>query len=230
LRLLKIVVYITTVGFIIVIPLVVVNALGSEKGDGLNKFSFSNVGEDQKLRLYAHAVVSWAFFGFILLVIYRELRFYIALRNAYVISKAYSSRISSRTLLVTSIPHQYLNEDSLKEVFDGVERVWINTDVKKLNDKVEERTKAVDELETAELTYIQAVDKRRRKALKNGVDEEQRLIGSEWSSREDRPTRQWPPLIGRKSDAIEYNRNKIVNLNDKIKDLQERQKDLDVKL
>jgi hypothetical protein len=75
-------------------------------------------------------------------MITRESIYYINLRHAYLLSPYYASRLSSRTVLFTSVPEEYLNEANLRRMLgESVERVWIPTDTGDLEDEVKERDK-----------------------------------------------------------------------------------------
>ena len=112
---------------------------------------------------YAHVLISWLFYGFVLFTIYRELIFFTTMRQAYMLSPIYSTRISARTLLVQTIPAPCLNESALRRVFDHVKRVWIPTDTSSLDDLVAERDKIAMKLEAAEVKLIRTADKARTK-------------------------------------------------------------------
>lgn len=156
--------------------------------------------------LYAHVLVGWIFFGFILFTIYRELIYYITLRQAYMLSPQYATRISARTVLITTIPEKYVTETALRRVFDNVKRVWINTDTKELEELVEEREKTSLRLEAAEVKLIKLADAARRKgALGNDppeedgeVEGESGSVAARWLDRKNRPTHKLKFLVGEK--------------------------------
>lgn len=82
LRFLKTSVYICFIGaaitWVILFP---VNATGGGDASQLDRLGFGNVRH--KDRLYAHAVVAWVFFGFVMLVIARERMWLVGLRQAW---------------------------------------------------------------------------------------------------------------------------------------------------
>lgn len=175
---------------------------GKDRGLAGNKLS-NFVGT---YRLYAHVLIGWVFFGFILFTIYRELVYYITLRQAFMLSPQYSTRISARTVLITTIPRKYITETALRRVFDNVKRVWINTDTKELEELVEEREKTAMQLEAAEVKLIKLADAARRKgALGNDppeedgeVEGESGSVAARWLDRKNRPTHRLKFLIGEK--------------------------------
>lgn len=122
------------------------------------------------------------------------------------LSPQYATRISARTVLITTIPRQYLTETALRRIFDNVTRIWINTDTKELEELVEERDKTAMKLEAAEVKLIKLADAARRKgALGNDPPEEDGeaegesgSVAARWLDRKDRPTHKLKFLIGEK--------------------------------
>lgn len=119
------------------------------------------------------------------------------------LSPQYATRISARTVLITTIPQKYLTETALKRVFDNVKRIWINTDTKELEELVEERTKTALQLEAAEVKLIKLADAARRKGAGNDspeedgeVEGESGSIAARWLDRKHRPTHRLKPLVG----------------------------------
>lgn len=99
----------------------------------------------------------------------RECIYYINLRQAYLLSPFYGNRLSSRTVLFTCVPQQYLDEAKLRKVFgDSVKNVWIPRDTDELENLVKERDQTAFRLEKAEITLIKKANAARNTALKNG--------------------------------------------------------------
>jgi hypothetical protein len=179
--------------------------------------------------LYGHVLVGWVFFLFVLFTIYRELVFYTTMRQAYMLSPVYSTRISARTILITTIPEEYQNETALKKIFDHVKRIWINTDTSELDDLVEERDKVALQLEAAEVKLVKMADAARRKAgaepektTEPGMEAEGESgsVAAKWLPRDKRPTHKLKPLIGEKVDTIDWCRGRLAELNPKVEELQ----------
>jgi hypothetical protein len=126
---------------------------------------------DLSCSLYVHVFASYVYFGFVLFVIYRELLFYVAIRQAYMHSDLYSSRLSSRTVMITAIPERYRSEEALRTVFGpSVEHVWMNRQNPKLERLVQKRDRIAMKLEEAETELIKRTDKQRRRALRRHAD------------------------------------------------------------
>lgn len=171
-------------------------------------------------------------------MITREMLFFINLRQAYFFSPLYASRISSKTVLFTSVPQDYLNETKIRRIYgnDKVKNVWIPTDTKQLAELVEERDKTAFRLEGAETKLIKLANAARVKALKaKPADEESHdtdnLTGEEiqgesgsvaarWIKPSQRPTHRLKPVIGKKVDTINWSRTEIERLNPEIEALQ----------
>lgn len=235
LRYLKVASTVCLVGCFITWPILFpINALGGGGSKQLDLVNFSNIDKSShKNYYYAHALVAWVFFAFVMFTIYRELMHYTAIRHAYLLHPMYADRISSRTVLITSIPENYMNVPALLKMFDGVTRIWINTNIKELEEAVKERDKVAGKLEGAEAKYIRLADKNRRAAIKKGNapegDAEQGSIGSRWVPQKKRPTNRLKPIIGKKVDTITWGREELVSMNNKVAELQARQRTDQVK-
>lgn len=85
----------------------------------------------------------------------RESIYYINLRQAYLLSPLYASRMSSRTVLFTSVPDEYLDETKLRRMYGNrVKNIWIANDCEEMENAVEERDKVALKLEAAETKLI----------------------------------------------------------------------------
>jgi hypothetical protein len=230
LRYLKVSIVICFVGCCLTWPILFpVNATGHGGQTQLNLLSFSNV--EDKNRYYAHAFVAWVFIGFIFFLVTRELVYYINLRQAYLSSPLYASRLSSRTVLFQAVPIEYANEARIRRMFgDELKNVWIASDAKELSDMVDKRYKLCIKLEAAETKLIKLANDARLKSIKEkeaetdtdggqiiDYDEE---YGSEpgaaaarWVRPKDRPTHRLKFLVGKKVDTINWCRQEIEKLN-----------------
>lgn len=239
LRYLRIAVAICFFGCLIIWPVLFpINITGGNGLKQLDMLSFANVSDAK--RFYAHALVSCVFFGFVLYMITRECIFYINLRQAYLLSPLYANRMSSRTVLFTSVPQPYLNEGKLRQVFGRtIKNIWICTDCKDVQDLVEERDKVAMRLEGAETKLIRLANAARLKDQKKGTgaraeeasgmghtadevgDSESGSIASRWVPQKKRPTHRLKPLIGKKVDTINWCRSELERLLPKVEAAQE---------
>ncbi|GAM88545.1 hypothetical protein ANO11243_065780 [Dothideomycetidae sp. 11243] len=252
LRLLKQGVIACLVGMAITWPILFpVNATGGGGQKQLDAINMSNV-KNNYYRYFAHLGCSYLFFGYLLFMITRESIYYINLRQAYLLSPLYSSRLSSRTVLFTSVPDEYLDEAKLRHILGDsvVRRVWVATDTKELDDLVKQRDKMGIKLEGAETKLIRNANKNRLKAEKkdqkaqgksNGnnttaaataTDLENgngNSTGSRWLDPKKRPTHRLKMLIGKKVDTIDYCRAELPKLVAQIDKKQAEHRNLTVK-
>jgi calcium permeable stress-gated cation channel len=227
LRFLKIASASCAVGCIITWPVLFpVFATGNARVDGQKLTGFDVItfaNQANYWRYFAPCGCAMIFFGFIIYMITRESIFYINLRQAYLMSPLYASRISSRTVLFTSVPEEYMNQQKLAAVMGhGVRRMWFATDCKELEEKVEERDKAAFKLEGAETKLIVNANKARLKAEKKGdrSNSEEAAIGegasgsvaARYLKPKDRPTHRLKFLIGKKVDTIDWCRSELNKL------------------
>jgi calcium permeable stress-gated cation channel len=229
LRFLKMITVICFVGCLITWPVLFpVNATGGGGQSQLDVLSYSNVDKSGKgqYRYFAHALITWVYFGFIMYLIARECIYFVNLRQAFLLSPIYSNRVSTRTVLFTSVPEPYLDEAKLRKVFgDTVRNIWISGNTKDLDKLVENRDKAAYRLEKSEIKLIKLANKEREKAIKEGAaedraeqehqaDAESGSIAGRWVSTKKRPTHRTGllGLVGSKVDSIDWCRNELQRL------------------
>src|SRR5271155_1220465 len=107
--------------------------------------------------------------AFVYFMVTKESIYYINVRNAYQLSPLYARRISSRTVLFTSVPKEYVNEAKMRELFGNkVKNIWLMTDTKTLSEKVEQRDKTSIKLEAGETKLIKLSNEARLKSIKEG--------------------------------------------------------------
>lgn len=237
LRFLKMTVVICFVGVCITWPILFpIDATGGGGQAQLDILQYANINnETHKSRYYAHVFVGWVYFGFIMYMIMRECIFYINIRQAFLLSPLYANRISSRTVLFTSVPTPYLDEAKLRKVFgDTVRNIWITGDTSKIDDLIEERDKVAFRLEKAEVKLIKLANELRQKHIKkNGaaeaetatpLDAESGSLAARWVPPQKRPHHRLGllGLFGRKVDTINWCRAELERL---IPDVQTAQAD-----
>ncbi|KAF5124512.1 hypothetical protein DV495_003935 [Geotrichum candidum] len=215
LRFLRLIFLISVIGILFLFPILLpVNATASGDQTGFNMLSFTNTVRFPS-RYYAHVLMCWVFYGFILFTLYRELVYYVSVRQAVLTSPAYTNNISSRTILISTVPREFLSEDALRELFHGIKNVWINRSQSELMKKVEERDSLALKVEGAETALL-------KKAIKNRLKAKTPIEGSDidqYVPRKNRPTHRLKFLIGKKVDTIEYGREQLPILNKEIEEL-----------
>jgi hypothetical protein len=209
-RFLKMLTVMAFVGAIITWPILFpVNATGGGGESGLDILSFSNVQDPT--RYFAHALMAWVFFGWVMFLIGRETLYLAKVRQAYLLTTWSASRISQRTVLFTNVPEEYLTLEAVHTLFTNVAQVWLVPDVDELEDDMEELEKTVPKLEASEIKFMKKVNKKQRKSSGEKDNIEKGL----------RPTHRLKPLIGKKVDSIEHYRQQLKELLPKIKSAQE---------
>lgn len=233
LRFLKIAVVCCFVGCLITWPILFpINATGNAGAKQFDILTQSNI--ENKWKLFAHAGCAIIFFTFILYMITRESIFYINLRQAYLMSPLYASRISSRTVLFTSVPEDYMSESKLRAMLGPyVRKIWFATDVSDLEGKVGERDDAAMKLEAAETNLIVTANGARVKAEKKNqrssseeaaLGESSGSVAARYIKPKQRPTHRLKPLIGKKVDTIDWCRAELKKLIPEVGDMQAAQK------
>lgn len=232
LRYLKMSVIITLVGCLMTWPIlfpVFATGHADPPRQQLDIITYGNInpGTSDGYRYYAIAIIAWIYLSFVLFLVTREMIFYINLRQAYLLSPLYAERISSRTVLFQSVPLNMANEAKIRRMFgDQLKNVWIASDADKLEEMVEERTKAAMKLEAAETKLIKLCNQARLKQKKKGEENIEALqnpdpelgresgsVAARWISPKQRPTHRLKPLIGKKVDSINWAREEISRLN-----------------
>ncbi|KAG5363704.1 hypothetical protein CJU89_2885 [Yarrowia sp. B02] len=226
LRYIRLAFLICVVGIILLYPILLpVNATGKGTAGGLNLLGFTNIqSPEQSNRFYAHVLLGWLFFGFCLFMIYREFVYFISIRQAVLTSPAYSTRLSSRVVLITSLPEDYQDETELRKLFRGVHTVYVSRNFKKIEKKVSEREKLAGKLEGAENKMIKTAVKNKLKAENKGKSPKDLTFVdgniATFVPEKKRPTHRLKFLIGEKVDTINYARTEVGKLNQEIEDMQ----------
>ncbi|AGO12385.1 AaceriAER030Cp [[Ashbya] aceris (nom. inval.)] len=216
----------TLLGCFILFPILLpVNAAAGHRLSGFERISFSNVAQSR--RLYAHVFLSWIFFGLVLYVIYRELYYYVSMRQALQTSPYYSSLLQSRTVLFTDVRGGADAETTLRSAFDGVEEVVYARDHSELRELVKERTKIAGKYESALNKVVNKSVKVRRKAELKGdsvLQQREDLQDDDFERyMKKRPTHRLGkiPCVGEKVDTLKYCSSRLGSLNSRIQSEQE---------
>jgi hypothetical protein len=224
LRFLRTMIFICVVGCVLTWPILMpINAAGGGTGNELDRVSIGNVAEEKYL--YAHAIVAWVFFSFVMFTVARERLWLIGLRQAWSLSKRNANRLSSRTVLFLSAPTAALDESNMRRFFgDDAVKIWPVTKAEKLQGLVSSRDSKVDELETAEISLIQKANEegRRSQTRHHG----QRITyGSLPDSVKQslRPTQRLKTTkpVGKQVDSIDYARDQLLEKEEDINEARE---------
>lgn len=213
--------FICLVGCLVTWPILFpVNASNSNHNKQLDILSIGNVKHQN--RYYAHIFVSWAFFGLVIFIIYRELVYYTTFRHALQTTPLYDSLLSSRTLLLTELPKSAMSEPELRTFFPTATNVWYARDYKKLEKLNKERTKLAKKYEGALNSVLIKAVKLRNKCEKKGkpFPEPSDDINKYLKEGKKRPTHRLKFLIGKKVDTLDYGAKRLGELNEEIKKAQ----------
>ncbi|AOA61619.1 hypothetical protein PP7435_CHR1-0065 [Komagataella phaffii CBS 7435] len=200
-------------GSLILIVLLPVNAVNGVGHDGFDQLAIQNV--DDRNRYFAHAFISWVFYGSILYVIYRELYFYNNMRVVIMSSPLYGTKQSSKSVIFQTATPQFLFKSELRKLFDGVKNVWVLQAPKDLAPLVNKRDQVSMKLENAICKILTQSTKRYLKSPDTFVE------GTSWSDYvKKRPTTRSFPIFGKKYDLIDHCKTTLIELNEKILDRQ----------
>ncbi|RKP29105.1 DUF221-domain-containing protein [Metschnikowia bicuspidata] len=201
----------------ILFPINIVNGNGFQQ---LDMLTMGNVRDTT--RYIAHALVSCVFYGAIAWAIYHEIIYYTTFRHALQTTPLYDSLISSRTLLLTDLPQQYLEEMELRTLFPAASNVWYSRNHKKLLKKVKKREKLAGKYETALNKVLTKAVNLRKKCIKKNkpVPTPENELNSFLEDGKKRPMHRLKFLIGKKVDTLDYGVDKLGELNREIKEEQ----------
>ncbi|KAJ5831736.1 hypothetical protein N7474_000047, partial [Penicillium riverlandense] len=227
LRFLRMLCTISFAGILITWPILLpIHATGGNGNSQLDLLSFSNIANPTKY--YANVLVACVYFTFVFYVVTRESLFYANLRQAYLNSPAYSSRMSSRTVLFMNVPPDYRNEKKLRQVFgDSIRRIWITSECKELDKLVTQRDKFSYKLEGAETKLIRRANKYHIDALKKGDMSADTCQDCESNDpfaniTVKRPTHRLKLLFGKKVDSIHWYRSELARVTEEATLLQQK--------
>ncbi|KXJ91396.1 hypothetical protein Micbo1qcDRAFT_147497 [Microdochium bolleyi] len=200
-RFLRTIITICVVGTVITWPILMpINAAGGGDAAELDKVGFGNV-HDRK-RFYAHAVVAWVFYGFVMFLVARERIWLIGIRQAWYTSRANAGRLSSRTVLYLDPPSDAPQNDNVQSSFGReAEQQWVVVPTSKLDSAVSKRNSALQKLEEAQVEWLSSAAKKSRKGRPD-----QDAINSL------RPRHRTHHLLGDQADSITAFRSRAADL------------------
>ena len=202
----------------ILIPINYVHGKSLVNGvSGLDTLGWSNVGLNYADRYWAHLVLSLLFATHICRIIWTELTAYVSIRQG-------SKHTAIRTVLVDSIPDDWMSERNLRfqlRVFPGkIDAISFNRDFTSLSKQVKRRQSLVQTLEAAETRLIRRVIKSRVRKQGDWKDHGRELI------RPPAPSMSLKGLLTRlkleKTDAIGFYRRELQNITEDIEQYRKR--------
>ena len=154
-----------------------------------------------------------------MLVVGRECIYSVQLKQALMQLPGLAGRLSSRTVLFTNVPTDFISEAKMRETFTSIRHVWLPTDTEELDELVEDRDKTALKLESGEIKLIKTANDKRIKAEKKGGKRPNSDDGGvQWLDQKDRPTHRLGKfgLYGKKVDTIDWSRSHLAELTPKI--------------
>lgn len=114
------------VTWVILLPVDAASSGGTNTG--INRFTFGNVGLSQQPRYAAHIILVWILTFWVFYLIKREYSTYIVLRQDFLMSRDHARLAQSKTVLVTGVPKEFLNQQSMMRFCSvlpgGAKRIW----------------------------------------------------------------------------------------------------------
>lgn len=141
----------------------------------------------------------------------RESIHYVQVKQAFSLLPGVASRMSTRTVLFTNVPTEYLTLAKIRETLPNVKHIWIAMDTKDLDDIVDDRDKTAMRLEKAEVTLCKNANANRLSALKKDPKRSNENA-SAWLDDKKRPTHKLKFLIGKKVDTINWSRSHLAEV------------------
>lgn len=224
--------------FILFPILLPVNATNGHHLKGFEILSFADV--KNKNRFYAHVFLSWIVFGMITYILYKELYYYIVLRQAVQTTPLYDGLLSSRTVIITELQPEMAQEIEMDKRFPEATNINLAYDLTELQELNKKRTKIFKKLEAALNSVIKKSMKLKLKYQKHP----EKLYGPEGNKRVNdletyvpynkRPSFRLPITIprfgwkvsipflpiGKKVNTIPYCTEELAELNDQIHEKQ----------
>lgn len=197
-----------------------VNATNGHGNTGLDQLSISNI--KHKNRYYAHAFMSWIFYGSVIYIIYRELFLFNSFRSAVLSSPKYARSLESRTVLFQSVPDAWLDEKQFFKLFNGVKRIYVSRNVRKLDHKNKEREDIALKLELATTKLLKTAVKAKRKADKKNKQVEKPEDINSWVPANKRPRHKPDGFFSKKVDTIDWCRQRLAELDVEVYKLQKK--------
>lgn len=211
-------------GILTWIVLLPVNATNGNGNTGLDQLSISNVKHAK--RYYAHAFMSWVFYGSVVYIIYRELFFFNSFRAAVLSSPRYATKKSSKTVLFQSVPDTWLDHKQFFKLFSGVKRIYVSRNVRLLSAKVREREGLALKLEKETTKLLKTAVKAKLKMDKKGEQVDNPSDINSYVPPNKRPRERVGGLSFKKRDTIERLRKDLKEVDELVYSLQKKYRKL----
>lgn len=218
LRFIALFVVITFVGCLVLWPILFPLSIANGYTKlSLRMFTFGNIRD--KWRYFAHVFLSILYFGAVIGIIYKELRYYTVFRHALLLTPFYNTLLSSRTIFLGELGLAVALVPDLRRHFPQALEVWFARDYSELDELIAEREKLAKKYEGTLNKLIIKADKVVKKAQKKGESVPAPANDIEKYIKK-RPTHRKKFLIGEKVDTLSYCPERIGELNTLIAESQ----------
>ena len=218
----------------ILIPLNVVHGKNTTREiESLDRLSWANIGFNHLDYYWAHLVLLIYTVALTCAVIYREMTYYVKIRQRFSWSQSQTSSLGMRTILITGIPQHLRDFDKLRALYNNafgdVQTVWINRDCRELTKALRHREKLRNLLEVAECRLLRkSLSMHKAEVLEDPRTKMEKPLCSQHIQPCKRQSKRlallpWLPvlpMLGMKVDLIEHYRREMVRYNDDISKLQ----------
>ncbi|GMK56864.1 hypothetical protein CspeluHIS016_0307040 [Cutaneotrichosporon spelunceum] len=147
------------VSWVVLFP---INSVDGSTSKGLDMFGMSNAAAEPK-RYWAHLCLAYLFNGWIMTLLWLEMKVWLKTRQEWLVSPKHSRTAQASTVLITSIPPDYMDEDALTNLYSylpgGVYRVWLQRDLRDMPKVWQQRINACHALEDAQVALIRTANK-----------------------------------------------------------------------
>lgn len=156
-------------GVVVLFPILLpVNATNGKSYSGFEILSMANVTNQN--RYFAHAFLSWIYFGLVIFFIYKELYYYVVFRHAMQTTPLYDCLLSSRTVGLSELsgnmgPGSLIA--TLQKEYPQIERVFVGKKIDKLEKHVALRAKHATRTEDILTSLIYKAYKKHEKTIEN---------------------------------------------------------------
>ncbi|KAH8670797.1 hypothetical protein BX600DRAFT_229607 [Xylariales sp. PMI_506] len=219
LRFLRNIILICIIGICITwVVLFPVNATGGGQASQLDRLGFGNVRDQSKL--WAHAAVAWVFYGLVMFIVMRERLWLIGLRQAWYLSKANASRLSSRTVLYLEPSRDIsLDADAQSNFGPEARRQWAVKATPKLDSLVGARDSKATNLESLETSFLTNAHKKQVKFARQQEQEVTSLPRDTVDRIRPKHRKYW--VAGHKTDAIDRTRDELQQASTKLDEIRD---------
>lgn len=167
---------------------------GGNYPTGLDTLAWTNIQPKHASRYWAHLILAILVIIWVCGVVFAEMRVYIKIRQDWLTTAEHRLRASATTVLVSGVPDKWLNEKSLRGLFDvfpgGLRNIWLTRDLTHLLEKIAKRDLIHGQLESAETELIREAKRQQIKKREREEKEARKVSKARRPTKEERLQRQ----------------------------------------